>query len=76
MKAEDDALVQVKPMLDRVPNWESFLSHSGKRTEEASIKSNSRTGRPMGGAEFIQHLETLTGRDLAPKKTRPQAIIR
>jgi hypothetical protein len=56
MKAEDDALVRVKLMLDRVPDWERFLSQSGKCIEESSIKTNSLTGRSMGDAEFIQHL--------------------
>jgi putative transposase len=69
LKAKDDALVRVKPMLDRVQDWAAYLSQTDKPADEDSIKANSQTGRPLGNAEFIQHLELLTGRELVPKKS-------
>jgi putative transposase len=74
MKAEDDVLVRVKPMLDRVNDWGAYLSSTGNRKEEDSIKMNSRTGRPLGNAEFIRNLELLTGKELAPKKPGRKSV--
>ena len=33
-----------------------------------SIRRNTRTGRPLGTAEFIDNLERLTGKPLVPKR--------
>jgi len=33
-----------------------------------SIRRNTRTGRPLGTAEFIDNLERLTGKPLTPKR--------
>lgn len=65
----DDLLVNVRPILDRVDNWETYLSD----TKEISVKNEiirryTQTGRPLGSDEFIKQLEALTGKSLAPGK--------
>jgi len=67
IKGADDALVRVRPMLDRVENWSNYLASSSKHNEEALIKFHSRTGRPLGNPDFVRKLECITGQELAPK---------
>ena len=67
LQAQDDGLVKVKPMLDRVRNWSEYLSGRTLDADVALIRQHARTGRPLGGLEFIQNLEKLTGCDFTPK---------
>ncbi|NVK43913.1 MAG: hypothetical protein HWE39_21945 [Oceanospirillaceae bacterium] len=69
---EDDGLVRVQPMLDRVSDWGAYLS-SGNDEERQAIQQHSRTGRPLGADGFVQHLESVTGRVLAPGRSGPKA---
>ncbi len=64
---EDDKLVHVKPMLDRIDDWEKYLSHTDIGTSTNMIKRHTRTGRPLGSVEFIHKLEAITGIDLSLK---------
>ncbi len=64
---EDDKLVQVKPMLDRIDDWEKYLSDTDIGTSTNMIKRHTRTGRPLGSVEFIHKLEAITGIDLSLK---------
>jgi putative transposase len=49
--------------------WREFLEEElDVDGEEDKIRYATRTGRPLGGEEFIQYLESLTGRVLAPLK--------
>ena len=68
LTGHDDKLVQVQPMLDRIDNWRIYLSDAGKQHHQELIKRHTRTGRPLGGKEFVRKLETLTGKELAHKK--------
>lgn len=63
--AQDDKLVRVKPMLDRVDNWAAYLS-AVCDTDKATIERHARTGRPLGGVNFVEHVEAVTGKVLAP----------
>lgn len=66
---KDDGLVSVKPMLDRIDNWESYLSVAQEtHVTHQHIQQHTRTGRPLGNPGFIAKLELLTGKELAPKK--------
>jgi putative transposase len=68
-QGQDDKLVKVQPMLDRVDNWTAYLSDGNGHGEALEhIARHTRTGRPLGNEGFIQMLETLTGKALAPKK--------
>lgn len=67
--SKDDSLVSVKPMLDRIDNWEAYLSVVQEtQITHQHIQQHTRTGRPLGSSEFIDKLELLTGKELARKK--------
>lgn len=66
---KDDGLVKVKPMLDRIDDWRTYLSDAPAQYDNQElIQRHTRTGRPLGGADFITHIETITGKSLKPKK--------
>jgi putative transposase len=67
IKGEDDALVRVRPMLDRVDRWRDCLSATGNSNEGELIEQHARTGRPLGSSDFVRWLEIITGENLAPK---------
>jgi putative transposase len=60
----DDALVTVRPVLDRIPHLKELLQveaeddFSEKRRAEA-------TRRPLGAPEFVTAVENLLGRKIA-----------
>jgi putative transposase len=64
----DDALVKVRPLLDRVQQWEQFLAEEIAEGHAEAFRMHQRTGRPLGDDEFLRRLETLLGRDLHKKK--------
>ncbi|MCB1759639.1 MAG: transposase [Gammaproteobacteria bacterium] len=64
----DDGLVQVAPMLERVADWQTYLSNDIEPQTAESIKRHARTGRPLGTPEFVRKLESITGKTLAPKR--------
>ncbi len=69
---QDDTLVMVKPMLERVDDWTSYLSDLRSNSEnEALIQQHTRTGRPLGTKEFISKMELLTGKVLSRRKPGP-----
>jgi putative transposase len=64
----DDGLVNVKPLLERVDDWDAYLSGAHEdRDATQLIKRHSRTGRPLGNERFVDMLEAITGKSLAPK---------
>ena len=69
---KDDQLVRVRPMLDRVADWSSYLSDEQNDNDE-QIQRHTRTGRPLGDPDFVAHLEALTGRSLMPQRPGPKA---
>jgi putative transposase len=67
LAAQDDRLVRVKPMLDRMNDWATYLSAECDEDTEV-IKLHTRTGRPLGSTDFVEHLEAVTGKVLAPRR--------
>ena len=67
LEGKDDLLVKVKPMLDRVDNWQYYLSNDDASSNEL-VAQHTRTGRPLGSDGFVKKLEALCGVALAPKK--------
>jgi putative transposase len=66
---KDDNLASVKPMLNRIDNWDAYLSTEQEtQPTHEHIQQHTRTGRPLGDSEFIAKLERLTGKALARKK--------
>lgn len=73
LEGKDERLVNVWPMLERVGDWSSFLSGASVE-RDVVIERHTRTGRPLGSESFVDRLEVVTGRSLAPKRPgrRPQ----
>lgn len=69
IKGSDDILVSVKQMLERVDNWQAYLSHKEPESNDL-VSKHTRTGRPSGSEGFVKALEAICGRSLAPKKPR------
>ncbi len=67
LKGEDDELVRVKPMLDRIDRWNAYLSDVDKGNDKDLIELHTRTGRPLGCADFVHKLEVITGENWPPK---------
>jgi len=65
-------LVKVKPMLGMVGDWRKFLEGEVTAEEIKQLRRHERTGRPFGTAQFISHLERLTGRMLGKMKPGPK----
>ena len=70
---KDDQVVRVKPMLDRIEDWERYLSVDVVDAELLDIRQYSRTGRPAGSEAFIDALERLTNKSLKKGKPGPKS---
>ncbi len=68
----DDALVKVKPLLERVEDWKEFLRLPEDDATWESLREHERTGRPLGDERFIAKLERLAGRLLRRQKPGPK----
>ena len=68
-----DKLVKVEPILERYGEFGAFL---GQTTEDPtafkSLRESETTGRPLGGEEWMEKLEKLTGRAMKPQKRGPK----
>ena len=53
----DDDLVNVAPMLERIPDWPSFLRLEPEAETVAHIRKHSSTGYPLGDESFLTALE-------------------
>ena len=72
LTANDDVLVTVAPMLERVANWAGYLNAENEPDVYQTIRRHARTGRPLGSDAFLSIAERLTGRSLRPKKPGPK----
>jgi transposase len=50
-----------------VEDWASWLAEPDGEEDLASLRRQTRSGRPLGAEAFVQHLETLAGRSLTAK---------
>jgi len=60
----DDALVTVRPVLDRIPHFEALL-RIGAQEDFDELRRAEASGRPLGAPEFVTGLEKLLGRKIA-----------
>jgi putative transposase len=58
-----------------VPAWQSYLTAGETESHLATIRQRTHTGRPLGNAEFVQSLEKIAHRRLAPQKRGPREKI-
>ena len=59
--------MRVKPLLELEPDWEAFLSDRLGGFETELVELHGRTGRPLGGTDFVELLERRLHRRLKPK---------
>jgi putative transposase len=72
IEKEDDKLVKVKPLLELVDDWRSFLAGTVEDSEIDVIHRHERTGRPLGSEGFIEELEVKLSRVLRRQKPGPK----
>jgi len=60
----DDALVTVRPVLDRIPHLKDLL-HAGMEDDFSELRRAESTGRPLGASEFVAGLQSRLGRKIA-----------
>ena len=72
-RREDDGLVTVSPLLDRVENLEKFLAmEPDPELEAALMKGLKSIGRPLMNDQELLALELRLGRPIRPgKRGRP-----
>ena len=72
LAGRDDRLVKAGPLLDMVGDWAAFLAGGLGEDEGNVLRKHERSGRPLGGAGFIERLETVLGRSLKKGKPGPK----
>jgi putative transposase len=73
---QEDGLVRVTPLLERVKDWREYLLEPLEAKEEELWRQHERTGRPLGESAFLDRVESLLGRRVRPakrgRKPKPQ----
>ena len=70
-RGDDDALVDVKPMLNRVSEWSAYLSECSPVDLIKTIRENVLSGRPAGDDAFVSMAEKSFGKRLRRRKPGP-----
>jgi len=68
LAGQNDKLVNVSPMLERVPNWQAYLDIDLDDSTIQTIRTHSQTGRPLGEDSFVDMLELRLDKVLRPLK--------
>ncbi|MDX8396186.1 MAG: transposase [Mariprofundaceae bacterium] len=68
LAGQDDTLVKVAPMLERVGNWQKYLNGGIDDVTVEALRMHSKTGRPLGDESFLDMLEYKVGKVLRPLK--------
>lgn len=67
----DDPLLSPVQMPWPVPDWSEYLQDENE-ADVTAIRLKTRTGRPFGGKQFLEKLESTLGRILLPQKRGPK----
>lgn len=65
LKGQDDGLVSVCPVLDRIESFADLIKTDPEDPTFASLRAAQTTGRPLGTADFVANLERRLGRPIA-----------
>ena len=68
-----DSLVTVRPLLELVPDWTTFLGETEDEKSNELLRGHARTGRPLGTDAFVESLEQFLARTLKRKKPGPKS---
>ena len=71
MEGKDDILVKALPLLKIAGDWHDFLEYPDEAVTDR-LRQHEKTGRPLGGADFIGRLEERLLRILQPQKPGPK----
>jgi putative transposase len=75
LSGQDDVVVRVRPVLDRVGDFAKFLAEDiDEDAAFAALRKAETIGRPIGAPEWIAKLEEQTGRTLAAGKRGPRSV--
>jgi len=70
---EDDGLVRVRPLLDMVQDWKSFVSGNVDDDLGTILESHAMSGWPLGNEAFLKKIEKIAERMVKPKpRGRPR----
>jgi len=69
---KDDQLVTVAPLLEMAGDWRLFLAGTEEEEQVHSIRKHERTGRPLGGENFVARMESTLDRLLTRGKPGPK----
>lgn len=69
----DGALVAAGPLLELVPDWESFIGEGDDESLNGRLRGHASTGRRLGTNAFVESLERRLARSLKRKKPDPNA---
>ncbi len=72
---KDDQLVKVAPLLEMAGDWRIFLAGAEEVEQVNSIRKHERTGRPLGGENFVARMESSLDRLLKRGKPGPKARL-
>ena len=75
-RGQDDGLVRVGPVLERVGSIAELVQAKAVEGEFAALRAAEGTGRPVGAPDFVADLERRLGRPLARRAARrkPTAV--
>ena len=68
----NDGLTEIGALGIPPVEWPGFLAEGLDDTALEAIRRGERTGRPLGGTDFVARLEAETGRTLSPRKRGPK----
>lgn len=71
---DDTGLLDMKPWRAAFTpqEWRAVLESGEDPEESEQLRRSTRTGRPLGGAEFVEELERRLGRMLRPRRPGPK----
>jgi putative transposase len=72
LAGSDDGLVKVAPLLDRIGDFAAFLGSDEDQQATRALRMAETTGRPLGSDAWLEGIEAMTGRALAPQKRGPK----
>ena len=77
LKARDDGLVTVTPLIERTAGRVADLLDTGPTPQEfAALRAAETIGRPLGSPAFLDRLEARLGRTVRPaKRGRPKRAV-
>lgn len=68
----EDSLLSDNFLLFEIKDWSKYLAEQEKQKDLNIFRKHSHTGRPVGDDEFIDSLETISGRILRKQKPGPK----